>query len=160
MADTGSDETNKVDAEAPRAVPHLIRVFAAHAPTEAPQRHALLSLDEVEIGRTPSAGYRRSGSRLRVGVSGTWASERHARLVRSLGKWQVEDLESKNGTWINGTRVTRSLLADGDVVDVGHTLFVFLRALSWAPADLADAGAITSLECVPTLYPELARALG
>lgn len=159
MSDTGSDETNKVDAEAPRAVPHLVRVFAAHAPTEAPERYALLDLEEVEIGRAPTSENRRTGNRLRLGVSGTWASERHAKLVRTLGRWQIEDTGSKNGTWINGARVARSVLADGDVVEIGHTLFVFLRALSWATADLADAGAIAALEGVPTLYPELARTL-
>jgi transcriptional regulator of acetoin/glycerol metabolism len=158
VADTGSDETNKADAAAPRAVPHLIRVFAAHAPEEPPQRHALLGLDEVEIGRAPVS--RRSGSRLRVGVSGTWASERHARIVRALGRWQIEDLESKNGTWINGTRVTRSVLADRDVVEIGHTLFVYLRGIVWSEAEGADAGAVSPLDGVPTLYPELAGILG
>jgi hypothetical protein len=160
VSDTGSDETNRVDAEAPRSVPHLVRVFAAHAPTEPPTRHALVDLDDVEIGRAPASGHVRTARSLRLDLSGTWASERHARLSRSLGKWQIEDLGSKNGTWLDGTRLTRSVLADGDVVDVGHTLFVFLRGLSWGPADGIDAGAVSALEGMPTLYPDLARRLG
>ena len=32
-------------------------------------------------------------------------SSRHARLVKCNGSWYVEDLESTNGTRVNGTRV-------------------------------------------------------
>ena len=50
-----------------------------------------------------------------------FASARHARLeARTDGAW-VEDLNSTNGTFVNGKRVTAERLDAGDVVRVGQT---------------------------------------
>jgi hypothetical protein len=51
-----------------------------------------------------------------------FASARHARIeVRGDGAW-VQDLESTNGTFVNGTRVTGAQRLDaGDVLRVGET---------------------------------------
>ncbi|MHB8798022.1 MAG: FHA domain-containing protein [Thermoanaerobaculia bacterium] len=43
-------------------------------------------------------------------------SRHHARLVRSGDGWAIEDLGSSNGTRVNGRRVSRALLRDGDRV--------------------------------------------
>ena len=39
----------------------------------------------------------------------------------------VEDLQSTNGTKVNGKRVRSSPLHDGDDLQIGHTLFSFER---------------------------------
>jgi pSer/pThr/pTyr-binding forkhead associated (FHA) protein len=51
-----------------------------------------------------------------------FASARHARIeVRGDGAW-VQDLESTNGTFVNGSRVAGAQrLDDGDVLRVGET---------------------------------------
>jgi len=51
-----------------------------------------------------------------------FASVQHARIEpRRDGVW-LEDLESTNGTFVNGVKVTRPLkLASGDVIRVGET---------------------------------------
>jgi pSer/pThr/pTyr-binding forkhead associated (FHA) protein len=51
-------------------------------------------------------------------------SRRHA-LVRPAGDvLEVEDLGSRNGTWVNGARVSGTIrLAPGDRVRLGETLF-------------------------------------
>lgn len=51
-----------------------------------------------------------------------FASSRHARIeVRGDGVW-VQDLESTNGTFVNGSRVAGAQrLDDGDVLRVGET---------------------------------------
>ena len=46
-------------------------------------------------------------------------SRRHARLVFRDGHWVIQDLESTNGTRVNGVRVGRCELHPGDHVDVG-----------------------------------------
>jgi hypothetical protein len=51
-----------------------------------------------------------------LGVSGF-----HARLYRGPEGYVIEDLKSRNGTWVNGSRVFHHLLADGDRVHVGQT---------------------------------------
>jgi diguanylate cyclase (GGDEF)-like protein len=48
-------------------------------------------------------------------------SRRHARIVVSGGQVQIEDLGSANGTLVNGERVARAVLRDGDKVQVGET---------------------------------------
>jgi pSer/pThr/pTyr-binding forkhead associated (FHA) protein len=51
-----------------------------------------------------------------------FASARHARIeVRADGVW-VQDLESTNGTYVNGSRVVGAQRLDtGDVLRVGET---------------------------------------
>jgi len=39
----------------------------------------------------------------------------------------IEDLESENGTWINGKMVSRAVLNDRDVITVGETDLLFVR---------------------------------
>jgi hypothetical protein len=52
-------------------------------------------------------------------------SRRHARLeVDGNGRgWIVIDLNSTNGTWVNGTRVERAAIAHGDIVTFAHVSF-------------------------------------
>ena len=53
-------------------------------------------------------------------------SRHHARLVIRAGTATVEDLGSKNGTFVNGRdAVGIAPLADGDRVALGRTIFVF-----------------------------------
>jgi len=42
------------------------------------------------------------------------------------GEYSVEDLQSTNGTKVNGKRVRSSVLKSGDEVQIGHTRFQFL----------------------------------
>ncbi len=48
-------------------------------------------------------------------------SRRHCRLVAEGGMTFVEDLGSSNGTFVNGVRVTRQKLNDGDKIQIGQT---------------------------------------
>jgi len=48
-------------------------------------------------------------------------SRRHARLLFRDAKWIVQDLESTNGTIVNGTRVGRCELRPGDQLVLGNT---------------------------------------
>jgi pSer/pThr/pTyr-binding forkhead associated (FHA) protein len=47
-------------------------------------------------------------------------SRRHARLVFRDGTWVIQDLESTNGTIVNGERVGRCQLHPGDRVWLGE----------------------------------------
>lgn len=65
----------------------------------------------------------------------TGASRQHTRLYRTGGKFFALDLNSKNGTFVNGERVEKAELRDGDVVTVGTTTFRFVvEAADLAPA--------------------------
>ncbi|MDO8962884.1 MAG: DUF3662 and FHA domain-containing protein [Coriobacteriia bacterium] len=54
------------------------------------------------------------------------ASRSHAAFTRTADGWTIDDLESTNGTYLNGRRVTASeRLSDGDVVEIGLTRLTF-----------------------------------
>jgi Domain of unknown function (DUF4388)/FHA domain len=55
-----------------------------------------------------------------LGVSGF-----HARLYRGPDGYVVEDLKSRNGTWVNNARVFVATLKSGDVVHVGQTDLIY-----------------------------------
>jgi hypothetical protein len=55
-----------------------------------------------------------------LGVSGF-----HARLYRGPDGYVVEDLKSRNGTWVNNARVFIATLKTGDVLHVGQTDLVY-----------------------------------
>jgi len=48
-------------------------------------------------------------------------SRRHAVLEVDAGSAVVEDLGSKNGTWVNGERVKKAVVGEGDVIHFGRT---------------------------------------
>ena len=60
-----------------------------------------------------------------VCLSDSNASRQHAAFVPEGAGWAIEDLGSTNGTWVNGQRVERLRLRDGDVVVVGVTELVY-----------------------------------
>ena len=76
-----------------------------------------LAEGESVLGRDPAA-------RILVDVPGV--SRRHARIVVTGSEAVVEDLESKNGTFVGDRRVVGPTpLADRDRVRLGHTALVF-----------------------------------
>jgi hypothetical protein len=50
-------------------------------------------------------------------------SRTHARIWLRDGRWWIEDLASKHGTWVNGVKINyRRQLNPGDVIRVGETV--------------------------------------
>lgn len=64
------------------------------------------------------------------------ASRQHCRFFEDKGSWFVEDLGSSNGTLVNGRKVSKFELQDGDVIAVGAATMKFLdvEAAPAAPA--------------------------
>src|SRR5687768_2854889 len=60
-----------------------------------------------------------------VQVEDANVSRRHAELRREGSTWWVVDLDSTNGTELNGRRVDRAKLADGDTITLGGTDLTF-----------------------------------
>jgi phosphoserine phosphatase RsbU/P len=59
-------------------------------------------------------------------------SRRHARIAADASGWHIEDLGARNGTFLNGGRITgRTPLAPGDVVRMGATI---VRVVDRTPA--------------------------
>jgi pSer/pThr/pTyr-binding forkhead associated (FHA) protein len=51
-------------------------------------------------------------------------SRLHCRLTAGAAEIEVEDLDSTNGTYVNGARVTRARVRRGDRLKIGHVDFV------------------------------------
>lgn len=67
-------------------------------------------------------------------------SRHHARLRSSADGFEVEDLDSKNGTFVNGVRVTgRERLADGDELRLGRVSFVLRELVPGAETETRPA---------------------
>jgi len=66
-------------------------------------------------------------------------SAHHARIFRGPEGYVVEDLKSRNGTWLNGTRIFHSILRNADEIRVGATdlRYEILFDASSAPAQPA-----------------------
>jgi hypothetical protein len=63
-------------------------------------------------------------------------SRRHARVVIGNGEAVVEDLASKNGTYVRGERIASAArINDGDEIRVGHVALTF-RA--WSPMSATE----------------------
>lgn len=69
-------------------------------------------------------------------------SRRHCRVLLDGTGYAMEDLGSRNGTFVNGTRIQRHALTDGDVVRIGGTEFVFRQMGLIAPSTASAARAI------------------
>jgi len=61
------------------------------------------------------------------------ASRHHTRLLRREGKWIAEDLQSRNGTFINETRIEKCPLRHLDLLRIGETLFIYRDDAGWEP---------------------------
>lgn len=62
-----------------------------------------------------------------VVLEGNDASRKHAELFRDGPILALRDLDSKNGTFVNGERVRQSPLASGDVVRIGEWLGIVIH---------------------------------
>lgn len=67
------------------------------------------------------------GNRSDFVVSDPLLSRVHCRLVASQAELVVEDLDSTNGTFVNGARVEVRALADGDQLRIGRSEFTVAR---------------------------------
>jgi adenylate cyclase len=89
--------------------------------------HTRLLLDTTTIGRhTENA----------IQLLDPEVSKAHLVIRKVNGAFQLEDLGSANGTLVNGARVSRHALKDGDVVVVGNST---LRFGLQSPADVRPA---------------------
>ena len=90
----------------------MVRLVMRRGPT--PGAVFDLEGDEITIGR---------GSKNNIVIRDNEVSRDHCRLVRLAGNYEVHDLNSSNGTFVNGQRVvTPWLLQTGVLIELGDTI--------------------------------------
>jgi hypothetical protein len=119
-------------APAPAEEPAHTMVYRAEdaaesAPAAPPAELVTLTVDgKVRTSSKPRTVLGRS-RQADVYVTDANVSRRHAEVVREGSDYWVVDLGSTNGTHVNGERVQRTRLEDGDVITIGSTDVVFGR---------------------------------
>ena len=76
----------------------------------------LLDQDLTVAGRHPNAD---------IFLDDVTVSRRHVEFVRSGKSFEMRDLGSMNGTYLNGSRADGSVLSSGDVVQIGKYHLTF-----------------------------------
>ena len=103
--------TRKRRKESSDAVP--TRQLVVREPVELSGKAWALA-GEVSIGRAAGC---------QVTIDDTYASQIHARIFNRDNQWQIEDLGSTNGTWLNRHKVAGPMVIKlGDVVQIGNTV--------------------------------------
>jgi len=85
---------------------------------EAPFTFRILPGSIKTMGRSPGAEFI---------VDASMVSRLHCRLTAGATELQVVDLESTNGTFVNGQRVAQPSLKEGDTLGVGRVELVVIR---------------------------------
>jgi pSer/pThr/pTyr-binding forkhead associated (FHA) protein len=77
----------------------------------------LLTDSEMRIGRDPSNS---------LAIGDLSLSRRHCVLVREADSYTLRDLDSRNGTFVNGRVISEKQLNHGDQISIGESVLVFL----------------------------------
>jgi sigma-54 dependent transcriptional regulator, acetoin dehydrogenase operon transcriptional activator AcoR len=94
-----------------------------------------------ELGRDTSRTAPALTARSRLGVPDGWMSTRHAVVERRGERDLLRDLGSKNGTFVNGKRISEQRLTDGDLIQLGRSLFCYREVPEPRAAALAAPAA-------------------
>jgi len=146
----------------PAQVPQLFCVLEAGCASRPVSRHALDGIDSIKLCRAPLPRAGRSerdsaGRLLVIRLADRRLSSEHASISLRGDKYVFDDLESKNGSRINGVSVRSAPLQDGDVIEIGQTFLTF-RARAPLPETEPRDLVISSSQIVAglgTLHAEL-----
>jgi pSer/pThr/pTyr-binding forkhead associated (FHA) protein len=75
-----------------------------------------LQMVHMIVGRAPNAAIR---------IDSIEVSRQHMALRRVGDEYRCEDLESRNGIYLNGIKIHSVLLREGDTIQLGNVVFVF-----------------------------------
>jgi pSer/pThr/pTyr-binding forkhead associated (FHA) protein len=103
----------------------------------------LVYKDEVKIGRSPDND---------IAIENLAVSRHHASLRKVSDHYVVEDMNSANGTYVNGVRVTKTEVLDKDVITIGkHKLHFYAQDKEEEPE---PAGAMDYAQKTMVVAPE------
>ena len=80
--------------------------------------HCDLGTSPIVIGRNPDCG-------LQLDVDNV--SRQHARIFYMQDEFYLEDLQSTNGTYVNGVEVSRCALRNSDLIEIGDAKIYFVE---------------------------------
>lgn len=119
MADPVEPDTAATESQAAVAVPEdgipiLVVTRGANAGSRYAVRHGL------QIGRHPDSD---------IFLDDVTVSRRHAEVVAAGTGFEIRDVGSLNGTYVNGDRIEAALLGEGDTVQVGKYRLIYVTGV-------------------------------
>lgn len=161
---TDADSRDAEDSLREVIAPHLFVALECDNPVAGVTRHSLANIDAVIVGRGSARSSDRScvgGVRtLAIRLADPRASSQHARVFSRGAGFEVEDAGSRNGTRVNGRKITaRTTLGDGDLIQIGHTLLRYRARVAVPLGEAADVDSARTDKANPlvTVDPWLAR---
>jgi pSer/pThr/pTyr-binding forkhead associated (FHA) protein len=106
----------------------MLRLMMRRGPTPG----AIYELEDAEItiGR---------GSKNQIVIRDDEVSREHCRLIRQSGHYEVIDLNSSNGTFVNGQRVVGAwMLQPGSIIELGDSITLEYERLSYDFQEIAS----------------------
>jgi pSer/pThr/pTyr-binding forkhead associated (FHA) protein len=83
-------------------------------------------------------------------------SKHHAVILPAKEGWEIQDLQSTNGVFVNGKRVERAELKDGDRVKIGPFEFYYethVPSDDWVPSHIIDLSSAVHQKTMPKSKP-------
>jgi pSer/pThr/pTyr-binding forkhead associated (FHA) protein len=98
------------------ALPEIERAGTAIEPMNGPEKGRPREVrgERITLGRSESAD---------IVVKSEGVSRLHAVIAKSEGAWFIQDNNSKNGVLLNGKPVREAWLSDGDIIQIGSSVF-------------------------------------
>jgi hypothetical protein len=132
------EQDDRADQPAPRAEPGATMIYRPQSPLSPEEPPADVALAQ-EIVTLTLNGTRHEIDKRRVVLGRSKdcdlqlqdpnVSRRHAELRQEGSAYWLIDLDSTNGTLVNGRRATRTKLESGDTITIGSTELLFERRL-------------------------------
>ena len=89
-----------------------------------------LSSEETSIGREPEN---------EISILDASVSRKHCVIQREADQFKIQDLNSRNSTFVNGVPVTERILAAGDEIKIGSSVFLFSLPDAATPESLSSS---------------------
>ena len=112
-----SDATQRTAAYVPVASEQAVILppQALEVTTGEAQGRRIALAENVTIGRGPTNT---------LALNEPDVSRAHAEIVQQNDSWELRDLGSTNGTFVNDRRISTHALLTGDVIQIGHTTII------------------------------------
>jgi transcriptional regulator with GAF, ATPase, and Fis domain len=125
-----SDETATHDFGRPRGKTPEAGLVLLFSPIDDKLPKVVRLATQLAIGREPPPGG--------LAIPHSGVSRLHARIHRTESAWVLTDLDSRNGTIVDGCRIKSLALEEGDEVRIGDALFRFVEHDLDAYLDVRD----------------------
>lgn len=98
---------------------------------------------------------------LAIRIDDPQASRRHCQIEAMDGaSFTVRDLNSTNGTLLNGRKITRATVSDGDRIKIGETIVEFLKSQEVSVEDDTGLRRLSILKSIASPAKQAAAAPG